>query len=190
MAKMSASDRRQQQQKNPVSPGVAARFAQVALHQPQVAAVWFPCYVEDVAEDGDGADQNADAEIDRHADQRDVRNAAGPGGDGNDGREQAGQYIAERRNQTDDPVEAKAELGAGKAKGLIEQGLKALQRLVAEEPCAAIPAAAAGRFVALPGDAVAFPGLRSAALPAGAAVARWPSIRCVHGRFPLAGAGA
>ena len=94
---------------------------------------------------GNGADQHADAEIDGHAHQGDIGNAANPGGERNHQREQAGQHVAEAGNQADDAVNAKADLGAGDAKGLVEQDLEPLQSLVAEEPCAAIPAAGPAR---------------------------------------------
>ena len=156
MAKTSASAAASSEQKRPVAPGVAARLAQVAVQQPVVAAVGLPGDVEDVAEEGNGADQHADAEIGGHAHQRHVGNAANPGGQRNDQREQAGQHVAQAGNQPDDAVEAEADAGAGDAKGLVEQDLKPMQGLVAEEPGAAIPAVRVRRRP--PGSSAGLPG--------------------------------
>src|ERR1039458_2245095 len=108
--------------------------------QAVVAAVGLPKDVEDVAEEGNGSHQNADAEIGGHARQRDVGYAANPGRQGNDQREQSGQHVAQAGNQPDDPAQPEADAGAGDSKGLIQQNLYAVQGPVAEEPCAAIPA--------------------------------------------------
>ena len=134
----------QHQQKHPILAGVPAGFAQVAAQEQVVAAIRLEGDVEDIAEDGDGAHQHANAEIDGHAHQGDVRNAANPCGDGNDEREQACQHIAEAGYQADDAVNAKADLGAGDAKRFVEQDLDLLEGGVAEEPGAAIPAVLSG----------------------------------------------
>ena len=89
---------------------------------------------------GNGAHEDADAEIDGHAHQGDVGNAANPGGQGNDQREQAGEHVAEAGNEADDAVEAEADSGAGDAEGFVEKDFEAVQGAVAEEPGAAVPA--------------------------------------------------
>ena len=89
---------------------------------------------------GDGADEDADGEIDGHADEGDEGDAADPGGDGNDQREQAAEDVANAGDEADDAVDAETEAGAGNAKELVENELDGAKGLVAKEPRAALPA--------------------------------------------------
>ena len=63
-------NRGKSQEESPVAPGVTPRLAQVTREQAIVAAVHFPCDVKDVAQNGDGPHEHADAEIGGHAHQR------------------------------------------------------------------------------------------------------------------------
>ena len=56
----------------------------MALQQKVVAAIGLPGDVEGVSQQGNGAHQHADAEVDRHASQRHVRNSAKPSSKGDD----------------------------------------------------------------------------------------------------------
>jgi|SRR5579862_3028004 len=132
--------RGEQRQEEPVAAGMPVGFAQVPLEEEVVSAIRLPENVKDVAEDGDGSDEDADAQIGGHARERDVRDTANPRGKRNDEREHAGDDIAETGNEADDSVEPEAEARAGDAKRFIEQDLEPLQGLIAEDPCAAVPA--------------------------------------------------
>ena len=136
-------DAREDDEESPVFPGMAAGFAQVTLQQPVVAPIRFPGNGEGVAQNGNGPDEYADAEIRNHARQGDVGDTADPGGDGNDERKQAGQDIAEARHQADDAVDAEANSGEGNSEGFVEQDFKRAQRFITEDPGA--PGPAAGR---------------------------------------------
>ena len=115
-------------------------LADVAGEELVVAAVGFPGNVEDVAEDGDGADEDADADVDGHPDDGDVGDAADPGGEGDDEGEDAGEDISEAGDEADDAVDAEADAGAGDAEGFVEKDFELLEGAVAEEPGAAVPA--------------------------------------------------
>ena len=77
---------------------MTTRFAQVAGEQAIVAAIGLPEDVEDVAEERNGADEHADAEVGGHARERDVRHAANPGGEWDDERGDASQHVADAGN--------------------------------------------------------------------------------------------
>ena len=125
---------------------MAVRLAEVAAQEPIVATVCLPGNVENIAEDGNGSHQHADAEIGGHAHQCDVWHAANPCGQWDYQRQESGQHVAEARHQPDDSVDAESQLSAGHAKSFVEKDFELLQCLVAEQPCAAIPAVRA-RFV-------------------------------------------
>jgi hypothetical protein len=57
-AKMIGQSAGKRDQKRPVLPCVAARFAEVTLHQMVIASVGLEGDVERIAEDGDGADED------------------------------------------------------------------------------------------------------------------------------------
>jgi hypothetical protein len=129
-----------QKEKSPVLTFVAARLTKMPLEQLVVAAVGLPYDIKDVAEEGDGADENADAQICGHAHDSDVGQAAHPCGKRNDERQQSRENIAEAGNESDDAVDTETEAGAGNAEGLVEQDFKAQEGAVAKDPRAAGPA--------------------------------------------------
>jgi hypothetical protein len=127
-------DRRgQSEQEDPVAPGVAMRLAQVAHDEAVVAAVGFPGDVEEVAEERDGADEDADAEVDCHAQQGDVRDAANPRSEDEDGGSDAGDDIPEAGNEADEAIEPEADAGAGDAEPVVEKVRVEVEILVGEE---------------------------------------------------------
>jgi hypothetical protein len=128
-------------EKRPVFPGMFSGFSEMALEQEIVAAVGLPSDVERVPEKGDGANQDTDAEVDAHAQEGDVGNAAHPCGDGNDEGQKPGQHISQAGNQADDAVDAEADPGERDAESFVEQDFNTMQCLVAKEPGAALPAA-------------------------------------------------
>jgi hypothetical protein len=135
------SQRRQHDgEKNPVAPSVAAGLTEVALQKAIVAAVGLESDVEYVSEDGNGADQNPDAEIGGHPRQGDIGNAARPGSEWNDGRKQAGQHVAQTGDEANEAVNSKAEACARDGEGLVEKDFQALDGAVAKEPRATVPA--------------------------------------------------
>ena len=141
----------QSDQEGAVPSGVPARLLEVAAEEQIVAPVGLPGDVKDVAEDGHRSHQNADAEIGSHAHQGHVGHAANPCGQRNEQREQAGQHVAQAGNQAEDAVEAEANGRAGDAEGFVEQNLQRVERAVAEQPGAAIPAIRRGVAVGRPG---------------------------------------
>ena len=125
MAKDQTQRCRQQQQKNPVPPGMAARLAQVALQQEVVAAVGLPGDVEDIAQAGEWTppalrcqDWPPCAPASNKATPR-IQAASGITSESN-----PANNIAQARNQPDDPVQSKADAGAGNAECLVEQNLQ------------------------------------------------------------------
>jgi len=134
----------EKEQEAPVAPGVAARRSEVAEEQLVVAAVGLPGDVEGVAEDGDGADEHADANVDGHAEEGDVGQPAHPAGDGDDERKQAGDDVAKAGYEADDAVDAEADAGAGDAEGFVEKDFKVEESVVAQEPRATLPACKLG----------------------------------------------
>ena len=52
-SRRSAPNREPGKQESPVAPSVLSRLAQMASQQQVVAAIGFPCDIEDVAEEGD-----------------------------------------------------------------------------------------------------------------------------------------
>ena len=112
----------------------------MARKQQVVSAVGLPGHVKDVAEDGHRAYQHANAKVGGHAHQRYIRDAANPAGEVNDEREQPGQYVAQPGDEPDDSVKAETDVRAGNVEGLVQQDLMGVQRAVAKQPCASIPA--------------------------------------------------
>ena len=127
-----------------VAPGVAMRLLQVADHEAVVAAVGFPGDIEDVAEERDGADDHVEAEIDEHADERDVRDAANPCSEDEDGGGDAGEDVAEAGDEADEAVEAEADGGAGDAEPVVEQMGEQVEIFVGEKLLGAGAEAGAG----------------------------------------------
>jgi hypothetical protein len=120
-------------QEGPVAPGVAMRLAQVANDEAVVAAIGFPRDVEEIAEERDGADDDTEAEVDRHAQERDVRDAANPRSEDEDGGGEAGEHVAEAGNEADEAVEPDADGRAGDAEPVVEQVRVEVEILVGEE---------------------------------------------------------
>jgi len=119
---------------------MTAGLPDMPLHELVVAAVWLPCNVEGISQQRDGADQNADADVDTHAQKSDIRNSARPSRDWNDERENAGNNIAEAGDEPDDAIDPEPEPGEGNSKGFIQQDLQCAKSVVAEEPCTPVPA--------------------------------------------------
>ena len=128
-------------EKSPIFPGVQARLSDMPLHELVVAAVWLPRNVEGVSQERNGADQDADADVDGHAHKGDIRNSAGPRRDGDDEREDTGNDIAEAGDETDDAVDPESEAGEGNSKGFVKQDLQGAKSVVAEDPGASVQAA-------------------------------------------------
>lgn len=120
-----------------VLPGMAARLAEVARHEAVVAAVGFPRDVKEVAEEGDGADEDGEAEVDHHAEEGDVRDAANPCGEDEDGGGEAGEHIAETGDEADEAVDAEADGRAGNAEAVVEEMDEAGEVAVGEEEAGA-----------------------------------------------------
>ena len=104
-----------------VLPGVGVRLAKLACHEFVIPPVRFPRDVENVAEDGDGSDDDFDAEVDHHADEGDVGDAANPGGEDDDEGGEAGKDVSESGDEADEAVEADADGREGDAEPVVEQ---------------------------------------------------------------------
>ena len=104
-----------------VFPGMTVGLAKVARHEFVIAPVGFPGDVEDVAEEGDGADDDLDADVDHHADEGDPGDAANPGGEDDDEGGEAGEDVAEAGDEADETVEADADGGEGDAEPVVEE---------------------------------------------------------------------
>ncbi len=128
-------------EKSPVFPGMTSRLAEVALQDQIIAAIRLPSDVEGIAEDRNGSDKNTDADVDCHAQQSDVGNASNPGGDGDDEGEQSGEHVSQTWYEADDAIDTESDPCERDAEGFIEQNFKAMQGLVAKEPCTSRPAA-------------------------------------------------
>ena len=125
----------------PVLPGVPSRFSEMALQQAVVASICLPGDIEGIPKQRDRADQYAEGYVHAHAHEGDVRNSAHPGGEGYDQGKQAGDDVAQARDEADDSVDAEPHAREGNAKGLVEQDLQSAQRFIAKQPGAARPAA-------------------------------------------------
>lgn len=130
------------QQKKAIAPSVAARLCEVPLQQLIVATVGLPGNVEDVSEERHGTHQYADAEIDDHARERNVRDASHPPGERKDERDEAGDDVADTGHETDDAIDTEAYAGARDAKCFVEQKFEPREGLIAEEPRTASPPSA------------------------------------------------
>src|SRR5271154_4591578 len=93
----------------------------VADQQLVVAAVRLPRYVEGVTEKRDGTDDHVQREVDGHAGEGDVGDAAHPGGEDQDARGEASKNVSDGGDEADDAVEAKVDLSAGNAEAVVEQ---------------------------------------------------------------------
>ena len=125
--------------------GVAMGFAQVAGDEAVVAAIGFPRDVEDIAEEGNGSDEDVEAEVDHHSDEGDVGDAAHPGGeDEKEGRD-AGEHVAERWNEADESIEAETDAGSGDAEAVVEEVGEEVEVLVGAEAFGALAEGRAGR---------------------------------------------
>ena len=127
-------------EESPVFPGVAARMSEVALHDLVVAAVWFEGDIKGVAQDRNRTDQHSDAEIHGHASEGDIWHAAGPCGDWDDERQDAGDDVAKPGYEANDSIDSKAKAREWNGEGFIQKNFEAAQGLVVEEPCSFRPA--------------------------------------------------
>jgi hypothetical protein len=75
-----------------------AGFAEVTLEQNVVAPISLPGNVEYVSEKRNCPNEDADCNIDDHADQCDIRNTTNPCGDWNYEREKTGKDVAKAGN--------------------------------------------------------------------------------------------
>ncbi len=116
-----------------ILPGVAVGLAEVAGEEAVVAAIGFVGDVEDVADERDGADEDIEAEIDHHAGQGDVRDAADPGREDEDEGGDAGEHVADAGDESDEAVESEADGGAGDAEDVVEEMGEIVEILVGEE---------------------------------------------------------
>ena len=121
-----------------VAPSVAVGLAEVARHQVVVAAVGFPGDVEDVAEEGDGADEDLDGDVDHHAEEGDVGDAANPGGEDEDEGGDAGEDVAEAGDEADEAIEADADGGEGEAEPVVEEMREEVEIFVGAEALGAL----------------------------------------------------
>ena len=137
--------RQQRGEESVVLPGVPVGLAQVAGEEPVVAAVGLVRDVEEVAEKGNRADKDIQAEIDHHAGERDIRDAANPGGEYEDKRGDAGQRIADARDESDEAVETEADGRAGDAEDVVEKMGEEVEIGVGEKSLAAGAEAGAQR---------------------------------------------
>jgi hypothetical protein len=120
-------------EKEPVAPVVAMRLLQVLGEQGVVAAIGLPCDVEGVSEEGHGADDDIEREIDQHARDGDVSRAAHPGGKDDDAGCEAGKDVADAGDEADDAVQAEADGGSRDAEPGVEQAAEQVEIFVAEE---------------------------------------------------------
>jgi hypothetical protein len=125
--------RGEREQEGPVAPGVTMRLAQVAHDEAIVPAIGLPRDVEQVAEERDGADDDTEAEVDRHAQQRHVRDATNPRSENQDGGGDAGDDVAEAGNETDEAIEPEADGRAGNAEPVVEQVGVEVEVLIGKE---------------------------------------------------------
>jgi len=115
-------------EEDPVATCMAAGLGEVAREQSIVAAVRLPDDVEDVAEEWNGANEYPNANIGGHAQECDVWDAANPGGNGDDEREESGEDVAEAGNKANYAVDAEAEVRSGDTKCFVEKGFEGLER--------------------------------------------------------------
>jgi hypothetical protein len=115
-----------------VLPGVNVGLTQVARHEGVIAPIGFPGDIEDVAEDRDGADDDFDADVDHHADEGDVGDAANPCGEDDDERGEAGEDVAEAGDEADEAVETDANGCEWYAEPVIEKVREDINILVGE----------------------------------------------------------
>jgi hypothetical protein len=130
------------EEEGPVAPGVAMRLAQMAHHEAVVAAVGLPRDVEQVSEERDGADDDADAEVDRHAEQRDAGDAANPRSEDQHRGGDAGEHIAEAGHEANQAVEPDTNARAGDAEPVVEEVRVEVEILVGKEALEAYAQAA------------------------------------------------
>jgi hypothetical protein len=141
----------QHDEKGPIFPRMTPGLPEVALQQQIIAAIRLPSNIEGVAKNRDGADQHTDAEVDSHAHEGDVWNAANPRGNGDDEGEQSGEHVSQAGNEADDAIDAESDPCERDAKGFIEQDFKPMQGLVAKEPGTVCPPTWR-KHIAFPGE--------------------------------------
>jgi len=123
----------QKAQKNPVFPGMPVRLFQVARHQCIIAPVGFPCDVEHISQQGNGADNDIDGEVHDHTRERDVWHTAKPCGDDENAGGQSCKHIAQPGDEADDAVQSEANGGTGNAEPVIEQMRQQVEILIRKE---------------------------------------------------------
>ena len=89
------------------------------LEQTHVAAVGLEHEIEQIADNGDGADGEIGGNIAEHARQREFRGAALPGVMHDDERERARQHVADPRDEAEHGIPAEPNPGAGNAEIVI-----------------------------------------------------------------------
>ena len=92
-----------------------------------------PCDVEGISEEGDGADDHVEREIDEHARDGDVACAARPCGDDDDGGGEPGEDVTDAGYEADDAVQAESDGGAGDAEPRVEKAAEDVEVFVAKE---------------------------------------------------------
>src|SRR5277367_2740690 len=88
----------------------------------------------------DRANHHVEGEIDGHAGQGDVGDAAHPGGEDQDAGSKAREDVSNGWDKADDAIKAEVNLGAGNAEAVVEQMGEDVEVFVAEEaPAGAEP---------------------------------------------------
>jgi hypothetical protein len=108
------------QEEDPISPGLAPRLLQMAGDERIVATIRLPGNVKQIAQQGHCSQQHFNPDIDHHSDQGDVGNTAYPRRNHDDRRSKAAKDVSQPGNEADDAINAKANRGAGNAKPVIE----------------------------------------------------------------------
>ena len=111
---------------------MATRVGDGALEELIVAAVRAPGDVEEVADEGDRADDGLDKNVEDHASENDVGNSASPCSEDDDRRGQASDNVARAGDKPYDAVEAEANAGSGDLDEVVEQVGEDVEMLVAE----------------------------------------------------------
>jgi hypothetical protein len=122
-----------QHQEDPVSPRLPPGLLQMANNQRVVATVRLPGDIKGIAQQRNRPQEDLDADVHYHSDQRDVRHAAHPGREHDDRRRQAANDISQARDEADDAVQSEAYGGAGDAKPVIEYVRQEVEIFVRKE---------------------------------------------------------
>src|ERR1700751_2576616 len=123
-------------EKEPVTPLLLAWMFEVASEQRVVAPVGLPCDVEGVADERDGADDDVEREVDKHARDGDIGCAARPCGEDDDRGGEAGEDVADTGDEADDAVQSEADGSTGDAEPGIEKAAEQVEIFVAKEAIA------------------------------------------------------